>query len=184
MNGAYNQKEEKFILLYQNTVDEVYQYVFLRVGFDVSTAEDITQDIFLDVLKGLNGFKGLCSERTWIFRIAKNKLYDFYRKQYNQKTIVVEIDDRIAEQIDDQAQNVEQWLELAFESQAVIDCLNSLPHHYKTTLLLKYIDGKSIKQIADIAGKSPKAIESLLQRAKTAFIVRYPSFGEKEKFSL
>jgi len=75
---AENRKEEKFISLYQAFVNEIYQYVFLRTGMDTALAEDITQDIFIDVFKSMGEFKGLCSNRTWIFRIAKNKLFDFY----------------------------------------------------------------------------------------------------------
>jgi RNA polymerase sigma-70 factor (ECF subfamily) len=74
MNMAENRKEEKFISLYWAFVNEIYQYVFLRTGLDAAQAEDLTQDIFLDVFKGLGEYKGLCSNRTWIFRIAKNKL--------------------------------------------------------------------------------------------------------------
>lgn len=158
-----SQKEEKFISIYKKTVDEVYQFIFLRVGFDESIAEDMTQDIFLDVFKGMNGFKGLCSERTWIFKIAKNKLYDFYRKRYNQTAQLVEIDNQLAEQLSDDKQDIEQYMEIVFETQAVCDSLNSLPPHYKIILLLKYIDNKSIKQIAEIVHRSPKAIESLLK---------------------
>ena len=63
--------EQKFISIYKAYVDEIYQYIFLRTGYDVSLAEDLTQDIFLEVYKGINGFRGLCSERTWVFKIAK-----------------------------------------------------------------------------------------------------------------
>lgn len=183
--GSYmnqtSQKEEKFISIYKKTVDEVYQFIFLRVGFDESIAEDMTQDIFLDVFKGMNGFKGLCSERTWIFKIAKNKLYDFYRKRYNQTAQLVEIDNQLAEQLSDDKQDIEQYMEIVFETQAVCDSLNSLPPHYKIILLLKYIDNKSIKQIAEIVHRSPKAIESLLKRARNAFLEQYQSSQEKEE---
>jgi len=99
MNMAENLKEEKFISLYRAFVNEIYQYVFLRTGLDAALAEDITQDIFLDAFKGMGGFKGLCSNRTWIFRIARNKLYDFYRKQYRQKIELVGINDPLTEHL-------------------------------------------------------------------------------------
>lgn len=50
------------------------------------------ENIFMDVYRGISGFKGLTSERTWIFKIARNKLNDFYQKQYSPKFEVVEID--------------------------------------------------------------------------------------------
>ena len=178
---ADNRKEEKFILLYRAFVDEVYRYVFLRTGLDASLAEDITQDIFLDVFKGLNEFKGMCSERTWVFKIAKNKLFDFYRKQYSQKVEFVDIDDPLAECLSDPEQDTERLMETALESKIVRDCLSRIPEHYRITLMLKYVDGKSVKQMAELADKSPKAIESLLQRSKKAFLKVYQSSRKKEE---
>ena len=62
--------EQKFISIYKAYVDEIYQYIFLRTGFDVSLAEDLTQDTFLEVYKSINRFRGLCSERTWVLQAA------------------------------------------------------------------------------------------------------------------
>jgi RNA polymerase sigma-70 factor (ECF subfamily) len=182
MNMEKNQREEKFISLYHAYVDEIYQYVFLRIGLDAAITEDITQDIFLSLFKGLNGFKGLCSERTWVFKIAKNKLFDFYRKQYSQKVEFIDIDDQLSECLRDPNQDTEQLMESALESKIVWDCLNRIPQHYRIILMLKYIDGKSVKQIAEIVHKSPKAVESMLQRAKNAFIKDYQSSQKKEEF--
>ena len=131
MSIARNSKEQRFISIYQTYADEVYQYVFLRTGFDVGLAEDITQDIFLDVYKGFNSFRGLCSDRTWIFKIAKNKVFDFYRQQYNQQSKIVAMNDQ------------------------------------------------SVEEIAQILDRSPKSVESMLQRAKAAFIKHYTEREDK-----
>jgi RNA polymerase sigma-70 factor (ECF subfamily) len=180
MNMAENRKEEKFISLYQAFVDEIYRYVFLRTGLDAALAEDMTQEIFIDVFKSMDYFKGLCSIRTWVFRIARNKLFDFYRKQYREKVELVDIGDTLTESLGDPGQDTEKLMESALESQMVCDCLNRIPGHYKITLILKYIDGKSVKQIAELTDKSPKAIESLLQRSKNAFIKEYRLSRKKE----
>lgn len=172
-------KEHKFIVVYREYVDEVYQFIYARSGFGPALAEDITQDIFLDVFKGLDKFKGLCSERTWIFRITRNKLNDFYRKQYRKKFETCGIDN--AAQLHDLSQDVEAQLVRSFESRFVRECLDKLPLHYRITLLMKYVDGKSIKQIAETADISPKAAESMLQRAKGTFIKEYQSSIKREE---
>jgi len=180
MNMDENQKEDKFISLYHAFVNDIYRYVFLRTGLDTALAEDMTQEIFIDVFKGMNRFKGLCSDRTWIFRIAKNKLYDFYRKQYRQKLEFIDISDPLTEDLSDPGQDTEKTVEMALESHMVCDCLNRIPEHYRITLILKYVDGKSIKQIAELTEKTSKAVESLLQRAKNAFIKEYRLAQKKE----
>jgi len=139
-------------------------------------AEDITQDIFMDVYRGISGFKGLSSERTWIFKIARNKLNDFYRKQYSPKFEVVEIDDYMTEYLDDPSQDIQELMIKSFEREKVRACLNGLPEQYRIVLVLKYIDEKTVKEIAAIVEKSPKAIESILQRAKNAFIKSYTKY--------
>ncbi|WP_455618201.1 RNA polymerase sigma factor [Eisenbergiella sp.] len=173
MNQAKESKTQNFISVYKNHIDEIYQYVLLRTGFDVPLAEDITQDIFLDVFKGLRSFKGLCSERTWIFKIAKNKLFDYYRKQYSQKSEILALDDQMADELSDPKQSIEEHLQVTFESQQVRECLSQLPQQYRILLLLKYVEEISVKEIAQIIDKSPKSVESMLQRAKGAFIKQY-----------
>jgi RNA polymerase sigma-70 factor (ECF subfamily) len=174
-------REQKFISVYRAYIDEIYQYVYLRTGLNHALAEDISQEIFLDVYKGLSGFKGLCSERTWVYKIAKNKLNDFYRRQYSQKIELIEIDSQFAEELDDPSQNIQEAVIKTFEREKVRDCLNGLLEQYKLVLFLKYMDEKSVKDIAHIVGKSPKAVESILQRAKTAFIKSYSQYEEKEE---
>ncbi len=177
MSVLEQKKEQRFTEIYQSYVDEVYQFIYARSGFVPTIAEDITQDIFLDILKGLDRFRGLCSERTWIYKVARNKLNDYYRRHYRFETC--DIDE--AGQFYDPAQDIDSMMSQSFESRLVRECLNNLPSHYRLTLLMKYADEKSIKQIAEIGGKSVKATESVLQRAKAAFIKEYQTFKEKEE---
>lgn len=180
MSNFKNEREQKFIAVYRSYVDEIYQYVYLRLGLNQALAEDLTQEIFLDVYKGFSRFKGLCSERTWIFRITKNKLNDFYRKQYNEKFELVDIDDHAVENLVDSTGDVQELMIENFEREKVRACLNELSEQYRIVLVLKYMDEQSVKDIAFIVGKSPKAIESVLQRAKKAFIKGYAKYEEKE----
>jgi RNA polymerase sigma-70 factor (ECF subfamily) len=51
----------------------------------------------------------------------------------------------------------------------VAHALAALPHHYEAVLRAKYLDGLSVQAIAESSGNSPKAVESLLSRARQAF---------------
>jgi RNA polymerase sigma-70 factor (ECF subfamily) len=165
--------EQKFITVYETHVDEIYQFIYLRTGLRKDIAEDLTQEIFLEVYRGLSGFRGLCSQRTWIFRIARNKLNDFYRKQYQQKLEFIDIDTSEAEELYNLEQDILEDIVEAFERDKVHRTLELLPQQYQLALVLKYIDEKSVKEIAVMIGKSPKAAESILQRAKHSFIKSY-----------
>lgn len=76
MKEAENLKEEKFIALYRTYVNEIYRYIFLRTGLDAARAEDITQDIFLDVLIGLGRVKPIfmCNFLGNIFVSLRSRL--------------------------------------------------------------------------------------------------------------
>jgi RNA polymerase sigma-70 factor (TIGR02943 family) len=60
--------------------NQLYQYALPRVN-DSLLAEDLVQDTFLAALNNLGSFKGLASEKTWLFAILKNKIIDHYRKK-------------------------------------------------------------------------------------------------------
>lgn len=173
--------ENQFSNLYEKYFNEIYQYVFLRTGFNEVAAEDITQDIFVDVFKGLDQFKGLCSERTWIYRIGKNKVADYYRDYYRKNIEVFGVSQDTLNLISDPACNVEKYMENLYEGECIKQCFDSIPEHYKMILILKYIDNKSVRQIAGLVGKSVKATESCLQRAKAAFIKQYVKMQESEE---
>ena len=170
---SYSDKEQQFAKIYSSYIDEVYKYIFLRTGLDQPIAEDITQEVFLDVFKGFDKFKGLCSERTWVFKLTRNKVYDYYRKQYRQCLESSCIEEEPSVQISDSKQDIEAFMERAYESKCILECLNSLPEHYKLTLLLKYVDGRSVKEIATITDRSSKSIDNILQRSKSSFIKQY-----------
>ena len=175
-----NEQENKFIQIYRQYVDEIYQYVFLRTGMSKVLAEDMTQEIFVDVFKGISSFRRLSSERTWIYKIAQNKLNDFYRKQYRSKFEMINFDTIQYDQFEHPSQDIQELMIKSFEREKVQSCLDGLLEQYKIVLILKYIDEKRVKDIASILGKLPKAIESILQRAKNAFMKAYEEYEKKE----
>ncbi|HEY5555668.1 RNA polymerase sigma factor [Acetobacterium sp.] len=174
------EKDQRFSKLYTTHIDEIYKYVFLRTGLNKVTAEDVTQEIFIDVFKGLDHFKGLCSERTWIYKIAKNKVFNYYRTHYKRSMEFYSISDEMVNHLVDLPHDIETKIIETCQSQQILACLRQLPDHYIMTLLLKYVDGKSIKEIAKITDKSNKAVESVLQRAKSAFQKQYQKIEEGE----
>lgn len=172
MGNLFNEKEKRFTALYQKYVDEIYKYVYMRTGMKSNVSEDITQEIFIAVYRGLYGFKGLCSERTWIYKIAAHKINDYYRKAYRAKE-EIGIEDRIIEEMESSSLGLEESVMKELESEEVCKCIEKMPEQYQIVLTLRYMDEKSIKQIAEILEKTPKAVESLLQRAKVKFAERY-----------
>lgn len=181
MNTSKRETDEKFTSIYKAFVDEVYHFIFLRTGLETSVAEDLTQEIFIEVYKGLPRFKGLSSERTWLFTIARNRLNDFYRQRYKPLFDCESLDDSLTVQIESGSQSAEESEIKEFEQASVRECLASLCEQYRAVLTLKYIDELSVKEISKLLSKTPKAIESTLQRAKASFFKSYTQLREKEE---
>lgn len=79
-----NANPQKWLELYG---DLLYQYALPRVNSS-TIAEDLVQETFLSALKGLEGYKGIASEKNWLFTILKNKIIDFYRKKSTEQAII------------------------------------------------------------------------------------------------
>ncbi len=151
----------------------VYQFVHFRVGRDRQLVEDVVQDTFLTALQTMGGFDGRSSLRAWLVGIARNKVRSARRSR---KPLSIddalesasgEIDAILAEVAREPLP--EHLLEREETRELVGAALSSLPEDYQRALLAKYVDGRSTAEIAAHDGRSAKAAESLLTRARVAF---------------
>lgn len=131
-------------------------------------AEEITQQTFLNSLKQLPLFMGKSELFTWMVSIAKHEIADYFRKKYAKKAIrTIPLSDFfLSSEVDDSS-------EVANKVSIVLEKLSkksrTLQHDYCELLLLKYADGKKVKEIARELGRSVKSIESDLFRARSEF---------------
>jgi RNA polymerase sigma-70 factor (ECF subfamily) len=164
-----NAKEDSFREIYEQNFDYIYNYVYSRLAGDSSNVEDLVQEIFFAVARSLKSYEGKSSIKTWLYSIAKHKIIDYYRKEISKRNLTktgnffYEIrSERIQRDFTSSMQQDEG-------KEKVIGVLNKMSQIYKYSLLLKYIDGYSVKEISRILKKTPKAIDGILQRAKAEF---------------
>jgi len=160
--------------LLARTLDDVYAFVHHRVGADRQRAEDVVQETFLTGLERIGSFAGDSSLATWLCGIAKNKLREARRGDGRGRSLeeaLAHADPEIDRILADIAREPipEQLLERE-ETRALVGAtMSSLPPEYRRALLAKYVDGRSVNEIAAHEQKSPKAAESTLTRARVAF---------------
>jgi RNA polymerase sigma-70 factor (family 1) len=135
-------------------------------------AKEITQDTFVAIHQSLKSFEGKSQLSTWIYRITINKCLDFIKTQKRKKrfAIITSIFNESSEEIKHDLHTFDHpgvLLEQKEEISVIFRLINSLPDSQKTALILSKIEQKSQKEIAEIMNISPKAVESLVQRAKT-----------------
>lgn len=75
---AKNGSEDALTYIYKKYVKEIHYYFFSRVK-NKEDANDLTSEVFIAFIDSLEGFRGDASVRTYLYVIAKNKLYDHYK---------------------------------------------------------------------------------------------------------
>ncbi len=143
------------------------------MGRDRALTEDVVQETMLVALERLKAFDGRSSLHTWLCGIAKNKIRAQRRKR--RPVLIEDLLDETDPEIDAILAAVDReplpdWVLERRETQELVGAaLASLPPDYRTVLVDKYMEGLSVKEIAERRGKGSKAAESTLQRARIAF---------------
>lgn len=159
VRAARNGDKEAVGILYDTYLDAVYRFVFFRVS-SREDAEDISEQTFISAFEHIGRYeeKGLPFE-AWIFKIARNKIIDHYRKQ-KPRIPIEELAD-----LPDGKQNVEHDAERALTHTYVMDCMRRLPESYREILILTYIEEKTNEEISGLIHKPPAHIRVLKSRA-------------------
>ena len=151
----------------------LYEFAHYRMGAQRSEVEDLVQDTFVVAFENLARFDGRSTVQTWLSGIAKNKIRAQRRKRRPMSLSDAldaadgEIDSWLAS-IDERA--LPGWVLEQRETRELVGAtLAELPLDYREALLSKYVNGESTAQVAARAGRSPKAAESMLTRARVAF---------------
>lgn len=126
---------------------EIYIYVYKQVS-DKETSLDLTQEIFISVLKSIYNFdKDKSSFRTWLYKISTNKVVDYYRsKNYKYSKIIESIEDKEITSKDDFVINLE-YKEDVNKIQSVV---NKLDTQYQEIFRLKIFLESTFSEISKI----------------------------------
>jgi RNA polymerase sigma-70 factor (ECF subfamily) len=149
---------------YQEHVHELYGFVFRLVRGDRPAAADVFQDVWLDAVGHIEQFDPDRGElRSWLFGIARRRIALYWRQQTSSGRIIAT---GHAVESADGAVLPENVIERVERSAVVRASLLAMPPDRRQALCDKYVEGLSVDQIAAKMGKSPKAVESLLSRAR------------------
>lgn len=144
---------EAFGRIYDILVDRIYRFFFFRVG-SREDAEDLTEQVFIKVWKNLKNYKdtGVPFE-AWVFKIARNKVIDFYRTRKNQVSL-----NEILGWKDDNL-DVEAIIEEKLTKEIVLRALKKIPGTYREIMTLKFIEELENTEISEILGKPVVMVE-------------------------
>jgi len=137
----------------------VHGFLYARVGGDAAAAEDLLQETLLEAVRSAEGFRGDAALSTWLCAIARRRLARHYEQERRAELGRAQLR-LVAETA------VEVSLEQAEQREEVARALGRLPVLHRQVLVLKYLDGLSVEEIAGEVGRTRVQVQSLLQRAR------------------
>lgn len=151
--------------------DSIYSYVRSRLAPRYDLVEDLVQETFLAAWESLSGYGGSGSLRGWLLGIARHKVEDHYRTKLRVPEPIDDLnEDTAALAIAPKVHQIMEEGQLRAKTQHV---LASLPEPYRLALMWRYWDKASARDMAVKTGKTEKAIERLLSRARAEFRERW-----------
>jgi RNA polymerase sigma-70 factor (ECF subfamily) len=168
--------EEAFAWLIARFHQPIYSLLARSVQ-DRADAADLTQEVFVKVFRGIGNFHGESSLRTWIYRIALREASNQRRWWMRHKQRVMPIEQEMSEgecgtparMIDMLADPAESPFDLAAhaENRARVEAaLKQVPEPFRTTLILRDIEGFVYEEVAEIEGVNVGTVKSRLARGR------------------
>ena len=137
--------------IYEEYFDRVY-YKVLSVVKNNDDAEDICQETFISVYKNLSKFREESNIYTWIYRIAINKTYDFFKK----RKVEFEINDDVLSLPED----------INFDTKVILqEKLKLISEKEREIVILKDIYGYKLKEIAEMKSMKLSTVKSVYYKA-------------------
>jgi RNA polymerase sigma-70 factor, ECF subfamily len=153
------------VAAFNELFDRYFPKVYARVKFKVPLDEvdDITQEVFITMMKSLHSFQGKSRFKTWLWTLVSRKIVDFYRSRN-----VLYTYDETGESIEIATSKFQDSIRGRDDLTIVRAAIAKLPPLYQEILFLRFIDEVPFHEIASLKGQSLEATKSLFRRSVAA----------------
>jgi RNA polymerase sigma-70 factor (ECF subfamily) len=147
--------------IYQHYHQSIFRYLYYRVG-DQQTAEDLTSDVFLRMVRSLAGYRlqGIPFQ-AWLFRIARNIAIDHFRQ--HRAHPAVELPENQPEPA-----TTEQTIERRLTSERLQHALTQLHEEQRDVIVMRFVLGMNLAETAQTIHRSEDAVKGLQRRGLMA----------------
>ncbi len=152
--------KEAFNILY----DRHFMATYRRVQYTIphTDVDDVTQDIFIALMRSLPGFRGQAKFTTWFRTLTNRQIANYYRNRQRKIEQVAIYDFDFSSPKDDVGSGKHD------ERITMRQALQDLPTDYQEIILLRFAEALPFKDIAVELDKHPEAVKSLFRRAMAA----------------
>lgn len=156
--------KDAFGELYDLYVEKIYRFIYFKVS-RVQEAEDLTSEVFLRTWQYIRDGIVVDNINAFLYRVSRNVVIDFYRKNHNKETVSLE-DYDIIDNL--RADNLIERIDTNAQIKGLMEKLDNLKEEYREVILLKYAEEYTTGEISEIMGRSRGAIRVLVHRATEA----------------
>src|SRR5215217_467458 len=163
-----------FQLLFETYKDKVFSIAVYSSGGDRAVADDVTQQIFLKLFTAIRQFRGESEFTTWLYRLVVNACLDERRRRRRWLPWGSTAD---MNSPGDRKPQERQYARLEI-SEAVRNAISELKPQFRLPILLKYIEGLSYEEIAEVMGCSKGTVASRLNRGHSQLAKRLSNYRD------
>ncbi len=152
-----SQLKKDFSKTYDEHSDAIFRYAYFKLS-DTEKAKDVVQDTFVKFWEYISAESELQNVKALLYRIALNTIIDLYRKR---KTFSLDI---LAEDGFDPAYEPDKDVFERHESEEVLEAINRLSEDDKNIMFMRYVEGLSFDDIAEVVGERSNTIAVKVHR--------------------
>ena len=160
INACQEGDRDAFRVLFETYKDKVYSIAVYSSGGDATFADDVTQQIFLKLFTAIKQFRGDSEFTTWLYRLVVNACMDERRRRRR----LLPFGDFFAMKHPSERNPQEKQYGKTEVAEAVRSAIAQLKPKFRLPILLKYMEGLSYEEIAQVMGCSKGTIASRLNR--------------------
>ncbi len=154
-------------VFYRRYAPKLSRFIRTKVA-NVHDGEEILQDTLFAFLEAIRDFQGKSNLQTFLFSICQHKVIDFYRRKKLKHAVFSQMPQ--LEAIVSPLLSPEEELDATLGREKIYAVLGRLLPQYRQILLLKYLEGLTVEEIAQKLTITFKSVESQLFRARKAFV--------------
>src|SRR5579875_380601 len=159
---AIQRDQAAFARLYEAYLDRIYRYIYYRVA-STAEAEDLTEQVFLKAWEVIDRYEPRGAPfAAWLYRLAHNLIVDYYRS----KRATTSLDD--VRETEEPGADVVDLVEETLEIEELRTAIRRLSPEHQQLIALRFVEGLSHAEVAQIIGKSEGATRVIQHRALQA----------------
>lgn len=160
--GTHSLDRKTLATIYDDYQPLIYRYIYRRTG-EIEVARDLTAGVFERFLQAVGKGKGPAGNlRAWFYRVAHNIVVDHYRRQQHRNHVPLYDEALMTDDGPDDA------VERQLQAERLRSALNQLTADQQQVVSLKFMEGLSNQEVADVLDKPVGAVKSLQHRALAA----------------